>query len=186
MELRIAPFGPGTLADFLELHCDENDAGWCRCVAWWVPTWEGWAERSAGDNTTLRESLCARGEWDGLLAFDGDRAVGWCQVGRRDRLDKLVAQLELSPDPSVWCVSCFLVAPSHRGRGVAGELLAAAAERARAAGAERLEGYPREGGGLDEGEVWTGPASLFAAAGFELARAGTPRSVVSLDLTRPG
>jgi GNAT superfamily N-acetyltransferase len=146
-----------------------------------VPTWDGWAERSAEENTSLRHLLCTRGEWDGLLAYDAEHAVGWCQVGPRDRLGKLVAQLELDPDPSAWCVSCFLVAPSHRGRGVAAALLAAAIALARAEGAGRLEGYPREGGRLEEGEAWTGPGALFTSAGFEVVRSATPRSVVSLD-----
>jgi GNAT superfamily N-acetyltransferase len=118
-----------------------------------------------------------------LLAYDAERAVGWCQVGPRDRLGKLVAQLELDPDPSAWCVSCFLVAPSHRGSGVAAALLAAAIALARAEGANRLEGYPREGGGrFEEGDVWTGPGALFASAGFEVVRSATPRLVVSLEL----
>jgi GNAT superfamily N-acetyltransferase len=180
-DLRVERFGPDVRDAFLDLHSDGNDAGWCRCVAWWVPTWDGWGERTAEENAALRASLCDGGEYDGLLAFEGDRPVGWCQVGPRDRLAKLVAQLDLEPDPSVWAVTCFVVAPSHRRRGVATALLGAAAGVARTAGASRLEGYPRVA--ADEpGEMWTGPIGLYRSAGFALAREGSPRSVLSLQL----
>jgi GNAT superfamily N-acetyltransferase len=181
--ITVAPFTPGRGADFDALHSDANGAGWCRCVAWWVPTWDDWGDRTADENAALRYRLCAGGEYDGLLAYDGATPVGWCQVGRRDRLGKLVAQLELEPDPAVWAVTCFLVAPSHRRRGVAQTLLVEAIAAARDAGAERLEGYPREEAG-DVGDMWTGPRELFERAGFEEVRAGAPRSVLSLDLRR--
>lgn len=180
--LRIERFRAGLEGDFRALHSDRNEAGWCRCVAWWVPTWDGWGERTAEENAALRQSLCDAGEYDGLLAYDGDEPVGWCQVGPRDRLSKLVAQLELDPDRSVWAVTCFLVAPSCRRRGVAAALLAGAVAAAQDARASRLEAYPRNEPN-EPGDLWTGPAGLFAAAGFLVARdGGAPRSVVALDL----
>jgi GNAT superfamily N-acetyltransferase len=181
--LVVEPLSLDRLGDFRALHSDENGAGWCRCVAWWVPTWDGWGERTASENAELRERLCADGELDGLLAYDGAGTVGWCQIGQRDRLTKLVEQLGLDPDPGVWAVTCFLVAPRVRRQGVAAALLQGAIGAARAAGASRLEGYPRRGA-EGPGEQWTGPAELFLSAGFTLLRDGTPRSVVSLDLGR--
>jgi GNAT superfamily N-acetyltransferase len=174
-------YSAGRHDDFLRLHSDANGAGWCRCVAWWVTTWDGWGDRTAAENMAVRDSLCAGGEYDGLLAYDGDEPVGWCQVGRRDRLVKLVSQLELAADSAVWAVTCFVVAPSHRRRGVAAALLEGAVAAAREAGASRVEAYPRTA--ADEpGEMWTGPVGLYERAGFRLLRAGEPRSVVSLDL----
>jgi GNAT superfamily N-acetyltransferase len=180
--ISVERFREELLPDFLQLHSDENDAGWCRCVAWWVPTWDGWGDRSGEDNAAVRASLCRQGEYDGLLAYVQREPVGWCQVGPRDRLAKLVAQLELEPSATTWAVTCFLVAPGWRRRGVAATLLAAAVEHARAAGATRVEGYPRVGAELDDGEAWTGTEALFARAGFALIRAGRPRQVMGLDL----
>jgi GNAT superfamily N-acetyltransferase len=180
--IRVERFGPATLADFYRLHSDANDAGWCRCVAWWVPTWDGWGERTDAENRALREELCARGEWDGYLAYNGDDPVAWCQVGPRDRLEKLAVQLSRDPDPGAWAVSCVLVAPSFRGNGIARMLVEDVVADLRARGIERLEAYPRAGR-TDERGGWTGPEGLYQALGFELVREGSPRSVVALDLT---
>lgn len=152
--------------DFSRLHSDENGAGWCRCVAWWVPTWEGWGERTASENAALRDTLCDAGRYDGYLAYDGVDPVGWCQAGPRDRLEKLVLQLGLEPDPATWAITCFLVAPSHRRRGVAHALLRHALDDLRASGVTRVEAYPRGGAALDEGDLWTGPADLYLREGF--------------------
>ena len=182
MSIRVERFTADRRHDFGAVHSDEAGGGWCQCVAWWVPTWNGWGDRTAAENAALRSDLCARGEYDGLLAYRDDDPVGWCQLGPRDRLAKLVTHLELEPDPTVWAVTCFVVRPSERHRGVARALLEVATEVARADGAKRLEGYPRVGGELEDGEAWTGVESLFAAAGFRRLRDGQPRSVWSLDL----
>lgn len=146
-------------------------------MAWWVPTWEGWGERTAAENVALREALCDGGEYDGYLAYDGDEPVGWCQVGPRDRLEKLVRQLGLDPDPETWAFTCFLVAPSHRHRGVARALLQHALDDLRASGVARVEAYPRGGEALEPEDAWTGPAALYLREGF--ARIGdSPRGPV--------
>lgn len=180
--VRVEQMRPGLEDAFLRLHDERNDAGWCRCVAWWVPTWDGWGERTAAENLEFRCDLFGRGEYDGLLAFEGEEPVGWAQLGPRDRLDKLTTQLELGPDPGVWAVTCFLVAPGRRDQGIARALLEAAGDVARAAGATRIEGYPRVGAELEAQEAWTGTVALFEGCGFELARKGSQRSVFALAL----
>ena len=180
--LEIVPLDAGRRADFYRLHGDCNDAGWCACVAWWVPTWDGWADRTAAQNHELREELFARGEHDGLLAYADGEPVGWCQLGPRDRLTKLTGQLRLEPDSGAWAVTCFLVAPDWRGEGVARALLAAAVARARQGGAARLEAFPRRGQDLAADDLWNGPEALFRAAGFSVARDDTGRPVLCLAL----
>jgi GNAT superfamily N-acetyltransferase len=179
---RVERFGPATREDFRRLHSDANGAGWCRCIAWWVPTWNGWGERTARENAAFREQLCDAGEYDGMLAYDGRDPVGWCQLGPRDRLEKLAGQFELEPDPDTWAVSCFLVAPSHRGRGVASALLDAAIERACLEGAVRLEGYARPGVTAAD-DAWTGPRRLFDRRGFHSVRNVAGRTIWTLALT---
>jgi ribosomal protein S18 acetylase RimI-like enzyme len=183
---RVRRLAPERIGDFFRLHCDERGHGWCACVAWWVPTWEGWGERSAAENRRLREDLFARGELDGyLLVADGD-PIAWCQAGPRDRLAKLVRQLERQPpDPGAWALSCFLVAPEHRGRGVAARLLDGVLADLPARGARRVEAYPRRDETLAAGEQWTGPAALFRRAGFREVAAAGSRLVMARELAPP-
>lgn len=181
-QLEIVPLDAGRRADFFHLHSDCNGAGWCACAAWWVDTWDGWSDRTAAENRAVRETLFARGEHDGLLAYVAGDPVGWCQLGPRDRLAKLARQLALAPDPGAWAVTCFLIAPAWRRTGVARALLAAAAVRAREAGATRLEAFPKRGEGLAEDDLWNGPEAVFLAAGFVTVRAASVRSVLSLAL----
>jgi ribosomal protein S18 acetylase RimI-like enzyme len=169
-------------ADFFRLHSAERGGGWCFCVAWWVPTWDGWGERTAEENRRLRESLFDRGELDGYLAYEGDAPVGWCQVGPRDRLVKLARQMRLEPEPAAVAISCFHVAPAHRRRGVARRMLDEVLRDLRARGVRRVEAFPRRGADLPEDDLWTGPEALFCAAGFTIARDDPARPVLALDL----
>lgn len=172
-------------ADFFRLHDDLCSIG-CYCTAWWVPTWEEWGARTPAQNRALREDLLARGQTDGYLLYVAGAVAGWCQVGPRDRLPKLVRQFDLAPDPAVWAITCFLIAPEQRGRGRARALLDGVLDDLRArGGVRRVEAFPRRGAGLDAGELWNGPESMFRAAGFRVVRDDPVRPVLAVDLPMP-
>lgn len=180
----VRPLRPERREDFFRLHGAGNDWGECFCVAWWVDSWKDWGARTAEQNMALRKELFARGEDDGYLAYDGDDPVGWCQVGPRDRLGKLVEQYGLEPDPDVWAITCFYVAQTARGQGVARVLLETVVEDLRARGVARLEAFPRKEDSSDPLVVWTGPRSLFEHAGFVREREN-PRPVY-VNRLQPG
>ncbi len=182
MPIAIHRFDPARRADFFRLHSAAHEAGWCFCAAWWVETWEGFGERRAEQNRAVREALLDRGEYDGYLLYvDGDPA-GWCQAGPRDRLIKLARQFDLAPDPAVWAITCFLIAPARRGRGLAAALLDGVLADLRGRGVRRVEAFPKRGEGLAADDLWTGPESLFRRAGFAVARDDPARPVLALDL----
>lgn len=167
--------------DFYRLHADANGAGSCFCVAWWVPTWDGWSERTAAANRRLREELFDRGEDDGYLLYVEGAPVGWCQVGPRDRLEKLARQYHLAPDPEAWAVSCFQIAPAHRRRGLARRLLADVIADLRARGVRRLEAFPKRVAD-DAGDLWNGPEKLYLDAGFRVVAEASRGAVLVLSL----
>ena len=152
-------------------------AGWCHCVAWWTPTWgRRWGERTAGENRALRERLFDQGQYDGYLLYVDNRAVGWCQCGPRDRLTKLCRQFRLTSDPEVWAVTCFVIAPLFRKRGLAHYLLGEVLKDLRSKGVRHVQAFPRCGKGMPH-EVWTGPEALFQKAGFQIERDDARRPV---------
>ncbi len=81
--IEVHPFEESRRPDFFRLHSEANGCGWCCCVAWWTPTWEGWGERTAEENLRLREALFDRGEHDGYILYLDHEPVGWCQAGPR-------------------------------------------------------------------------------------------------------
>ena len=123
------------------------------------------------DVTTGLKALFDAGTEPGLIAYDGDRPVGWCSVAPRATFPRLERSRVLQPvdDQEVWSLSCFLISKTHRNRGVSRALLAAAGDFVRARGGRILEGYPIDPKTTPYPSVyaWTGLASAFQAAGFE-------------------
>jgi GNAT superfamily N-acetyltransferase len=71
----------------------------------------------------------------GLLAFDGDVAIGWCQLTPRDALPWLdrTWRLKRVDDVPVWSLCCFYVRIGYRRQGITSHLIAAALEAAKRA-----------------------------------------------------
>ena len=137
------------------------------------------------ENRAAFREVVKRGPPPGLLAFDGDMAVGWCQLTPRDALPWLdrTWRLKRVDDVPVWSLSCFYVRKGYRRRGVASALIAAAVKAARRAKAPALEAYPLDAE-LTPSSSWTGYASTFARAGFKtVARRVPPRPIVRRDLS---
>jgi ribosomal protein S18 acetylase RimI-like enzyme len=168
--------------DFYRLHAEASQAGWCFCVAWWVPTWDGRGDRSAGENRQLRDELCDRGEYDGYLLYVDAAPAGWCQAGPRDRLAKLARQFDLAPDPAAWAITCFQIAPAYRRQGLASFLLGEALRDLRARRVRRVEAFPKRGANLDVDDLWNGPEAMFRAAGFAVVRDDPRRPVLAIEL----
>ncbi len=127
-------------------------------------------------------------ETKGLLALEGDVAIGWMKLAPRRVLGKLRRQgayrrLDLGPDEGVWSIGCFLIHPQHRRRGVARALLQAADAHVRAWGGRQLEAYPhRAAYELRDEEAWMGPDALFASCGFTVAHGDGPYPVLRRDV----
>ena len=125
----------------------------------------------------------------GLVAYLDGEPVGWCGVEPRTRYPRILtsrvarASGEAPDDEGVWAVSCFVVRVGFRRRGVAGALLAAAVDHARASGARVVEGYPVDTAEkkASSAELYHGSLGLFEKAGFRVvARPAPGRALVAL------
>lgn len=126
-----------------ELPPNENLAGGgCWCMEFRRPP-KDFLFKSE-ENHDMMKGVVDSGEPTGILAYDGDEAVGWCSVAPRSQCVGLEYRAHLRPvdDQPVWSIVCFFVARQARGKGVMGGLLEAAIAFARGRGARILEAYP--------------------------------------------
>ncbi|MCE9583923.1 MAG: GNAT family N-acetyltransferase [Planctomycetes bacterium] len=160
------PLQPEFADDFFKLH-DRSDCGGCWCMYWQFKGTD--AEWECADKAALREQKCDRiaSQGDtGMLLFEDETPIGWCQFGLRKNFPKLVEKINPPAGPDdLWCINCFLMAPDKRRQGHARVLLAISMEHLLRMGVKEVEAYPKAGE-HEDGEVWTGPERLFLDAGF--------------------
>jgi GNAT superfamily N-acetyltransferase len=129
-----------------------------------------WSARTAQQNRALACERIAGRAMQGYLAFSEGQPVGWCNAAPRNLLRAL--DDEPTPDAEqVGAIICFLVEPSHRGRGVARHLLEAACDGLRAQGLRIAEANPRADSAAETAaENHFGPLRLYLSAGFTIRR----------------
>lgn len=195
--LRIAPLTGETFGALVDMSRSAPPLHMCWCQFWRLRA----KDFSALKVPQLRERLhdqAASDQPPGLVAFDGDRAVGWVSLGPRSDFERIVRSkvIPTIDERPVWSIVCFAVSATARGTGVGRALLDAAIEHAGEAGAQALEAYPvvvDGGSGFDAESIFTGTLPMFERAGFTVvaARASDPSSrhrrvVVRRELAPPG
>jgi ribosomal protein S18 acetylase RimI-like enzyme len=178
----IRPLTGETWDALAELFREGGDPRWCWCQFWRLRS-KDFAKLKVPQ---LRERLRDQASSDlppGLVAFNGDRAVGWVSLGPRADFERIVRSkvIPTIDDRPVWSIVCFAVSSSARGQGVARSLLDAAVDHARSAGAEALEAYPvrlGEADAIHPDAAFTGTLPMFERAGFRVVadRASDPSS----------
>jgi GNAT superfamily N-acetyltransferase len=163
----------------------------------WCQSWRGsdasFGGAPAGGNRERLKVQMEDGPFaPGLIAYRDDEPVGWCGLGPRLAMPRLVHSrtIPVVDDLPVWSIGCFKIRVGYRRQGVARALLAAAIEHARKQGAPALEAYPidPEGRRVDVGFGYVGFTSMFEAQGFrrvtrtDAHSAGRPRWLMRLDL----
>jgi ribosomal protein S18 acetylase RimI-like enzyme len=167
-----------TWGDFARLFNKPGEWRLCLCMYYHrarpVPkaeraglTSKQWKEKNRKEKKKLTEEGCSHG----ILVYDGDDPVGWCQYGPREELPRVDAgrkykALGLQPgNERLWRITCFCVDRKYRNRGVATAGLKAALESIRKKGGGTVEAYPvTRRGAL---ATWFGTVSMFRAHGFK-------------------
>lgn len=190
MTLAVRPLTAERWEDLVALFGPSGAYGNCWCT-WWRQTGAqfgaGCADRGAGNRALLRRLTDERRR-PGLIGYRDERPVGWVSVAPLEEFGRILRSPTLKPErplPETWAIVCFFIPRAERGSGVATELLRAAVEAAREAGAARLEAYPVDtaGGRHDAAGLFTGTLGMFTAAGFsEVRRRSERQPVVALEL----
>ncbi len=185
MKLDIRPLTPDLWPALEDLFGKKGACNGCWCMYWRIGA-SYRRQRGAKNRASFRQ-IVKNGPPPGLIAFDGNVAVGWCQLTPRSALPWLDRhpRLKRVDEVPVWALSCIYVRIGFRRRGVTSALIAAAAKAAKQARAPQLEAYPLDAAKTPSASG-TGYASTFARAGFKVVACHSPpRPIMRLDLKSP-
>lgn len=178
----VRPLTPDRWPALVDLFKDSPVCSRCWCMYWRIGA--AYRKRPGKSNEAAFKKIVKEGPPPGLLAFDGDVAVGWCQLTPRELLPELdrAWRLKRIDDSPVWSISCFYVRKSYRKRGITSILIEAALRAAKRAGAPALEAYPLDRR-LSPSSTSTGIVTTFERAGFKtVACRVPPRPIMRHDL----
>lgn len=173
--LTIRPLTPDLWPQFEELFGPTGACAGCWCMYWRIGS--AYTKRAREENRRAFRAVVKKGPPPGLVAFDGDTMVGWCQLTPRAALPRLdrARFTQAVDDLPVWSISCFFVKKGFRGKGVMSALIAEAVKFARAQGAPALEAYPWDTSQKrGSSTVYTGLAPSFARNGFKTVARPAP------------
>jgi GNAT superfamily N-acetyltransferase len=182
MELTICPLTPDLWPALEDLFGSNGACNGCWCMYGRIGS--AYRKRPREQNKAAFREIVKRGPPPGLLAFDGEVAVGWCQLTPRDAVPWLdrTWRLRRVDDVPVWSLSCFYVRKGYRRQGVSSVLIAAALQAAKRENAPALEAHPFDAD-VSPSASGTGYASTFARAGFKtVARRAPARPIMRHDL----
>jgi GNAT superfamily N-acetyltransferase len=168
--ISVVPATPERWADLAGLFRVGGDSAGCWC-AWFRMPNKAFTAARAPDRRARLQGLVEGDRRPGLLAYLDGEAVGWVSIVPRSDLERIEpsdrgpAATDAGP---VWAVSCFVVRPGRRRQGVAGALLDAAIDHARASGAAIVEAYPSETA-RTPGSAFMGVPSMYLSRGFQEA-----------------
>jgi GNAT superfamily N-acetyltransferase len=184
MNLTIRPLTPSLWPALEALFGKGGASNGCWCMYWRIgPEYH---KRPRDKNKSALRRIVKQGPPPGLLAFDGDLAVGWCQLTPRQDLSWLNRKPVLQPvdDVPLWALSCFYIRRGYRRRGVMAALTVEALKVAKRANARALEAYPADTARPGStSNLFTGTASTFKRLGFRaVARRQPSRPIMRHDL----
>ncbi len=163
---------------------DNPDWAGCYCTFYqFTGTGKEWSESRAPENRHRASSLISEGRMRGLLAYNYGKPVAWCNAAPRESYLALtrILKLSMTEPEQVGSIVCFVVAPTHRGNGIASALLEAACEKFRESGLECAEAYPSKDS-ESAADNFPGPLSMYLKAGLSPLRQTPGYTVVRKNL----
>lgn len=187
MALTVHPLTPARFEDFADVVNPNRRDTHCWCLSHRVSPADI-DELGGGSRERAMRALTHRRYRPGVVAYDEGVPVGWCSIGPRSEIPRLVASKLIRPidDVDVWSIICVVVRSGHRRRGVTTRMLEGAVAYAASRGAPAVEAYPvdAEGGRIDLTMAFVGTRAMFEKVGFEVVgstdavASGRPRLVM--------
>ena len=190
-KIAVHPLTPDRWDDLVDLFGPERGANsGCWCM-WWRMERADWKAAPREEKRDRFRAIVEVGPPPGVLAYEGDKAVGWCAVGPRKslpRLNRSRAAAPLDGVEGIFAVNCFYIRSGFRGQRLMRTLLDGALGLAAKQSASIVEACPIDTDRkLVWGEGYVGIASVFREAGFtEVARRSPTRPLMRKVLKGKG
>jgi len=173
---------PDSWPDVAAVMGDRGDPARCFCQYFRLRGQQWSAATPSANRRGLRDQVCDGDLPPGVVAYDGERPVGWCAVAPRTSYPRVLASPNWRTDhPDAWVITCFVVPVGHRRQGIAGELAHGAVDFAQSYGARVVEGCAVDTTLADKvssADLYRGPLSVFLDAGFAEVSRTNPRWVL--------
>jgi predicted GNAT family acetyltransferase len=186
---RVVPLTADIWPAFERLFGKQGATMGCWCMYWLLPRKEWDAARGSKTKARFKRHVLD-GPPPGVVAFDGEEAVGWLRIGPRASAPQWNGARRVSApvkegdadDPRVWAATCFYIKASARGQGVGDALLKGGVALAKKHGARVVEACTIDGD-ASAGAAYVGRTALFKRAKFrEVARRKQNRPLMRLTL----
>lgn len=157
MTMRMHRLDPSRRGDFAAvLARGSAESAACACTAY----------HAADYGAACRERLFREGVSDGWVVYEGDTPVAWVQCGPC----ALFARAPKAPEPDAWIVTCLVIVPEARGRGLAHRILGAVLAELRARGARYVLAAGHRLGPAYSSPLPELPETVCVKAGMTLVR----------------
>lgn len=173
LRLTAKPLSPETWPDFEALFAKHNGVwGGCWCVYYLCGGAE-FKQMGPEGRREFHRSLALSGRARGVIAYEGQTPVGWCQFGPPDVLcqydrGRVYPKLSIArEDRPQWRISCLFTDRHKRSRGVAIFTLHAALSEIARSGGGVTEAFPLDGPHTKH-NVFSGSLDMYLREGFKV------------------
>jgi len=177
MNIVIKKLSPNLLKDFLFFFdniafADHKDWSGCYCVEPHLCQ-AAESELPKGIESNCRQiaiEFINSGKLKGYLAYCDNEVVGWVNANDKNNYEKLQAQKELLTDEDnkkIKSIMCFIVAPKHRRKGIASQLLMQICDDSKSENYDFIEVYPYRGVS-EEFHYFCGPIEMYKKNEFQI------------------
>lgn len=173
--MEVRPVDERSVDDLGELLCTEKTTAGCWCMWFIVPVKDYHAAHGEGNRASFCELIATSKQPLGLIAYLGERPMGWCAAGPRSRYARAIrTPTYLGRDPEedddVWLLPCLFVRKEARGTGISEHLVRAAVGMAREHGASAIEAFPFAHGKRHSKDMQVGFETTFSRCSFGVIR----------------
>lgn len=170
-KLIFRPLNAETWPDFEALFEKHRGVrGGCWCVYYLCKSTD-YNRMGAEGRREFHKELALSGRAQGLIAYEGETPVGWCQFGTPEVLcqydrGRTYPKLAIAPeDKPGWRISCLFTDKHRRSRGIAISTLHAALEEIARRGGGVVETFPLDSPKIKH-NVFSGSADMYRREGF--------------------